>query len=133
MQEPSAYVLSAMDGLFETLTSPTPTTTRCANNAAILGDPIAMLGARGGRRSEINQQALADRRDLVVAADLRDGARAQRLAFTDQQQPVGAVDAVREHHAGLELVDQDFLHLLRQLHEVADLEEEPHGLGIVVG
>ena len=93
--------------------------------------PATGSDARPDPGSGVDEQPLADRRDLVVAADLRNRAGAQGLAFADQEQPVGAVDAIGEHHAGLELVKEDLPDLLRQLDEVADLQKQADRLGII--
>ena len=67
-----------------------------------------------------------------MAADLGDRGRAEDLAFADEQQAVRAVDPGREHHAGLEFLDEDLAYLPREIDELRHAEEEAHGLRIVV-
>ena len=83
-------------------------------------------------RSGVDEQALADGRDLVVIADLGDRGGAEELTFADKQQPMRTVDAAGEHHAGLEFIEQDLAYAAGQIDEIGDLEKKAHGFGIIV-
>ena len=81
-------------------------------------------------RSGIHEQTLTDRVDQVVVLDLRDHRWAEALAFTDEQESMRAVKAVGEDHAGCEFVEEDFLHLMRELEQVSNFEEKSYGFRV---